>query len=271
MLNSASGPHQLGSSAASTYQKVFASENKAIPGVPPDASPEELREALSLQRKKYTQLQEYIITITKRYEDDRVALTKTIEKLERDIRKKTKEIEGLRWLVIHNGAVEDIDAAANLARSSLSAQDEGNAIDADQSSSSVTTKPPKLEPDGSLECPPNGPSIQVQRGLGIDLGHARKSSATLEVPAQPQPTAGNMLSAIPERSSLQHDITRADRQKAKDERRGTRSPRRISISSSSSLSSGANQLMQSSSVDPSLNPKLNTEDSMEKLQSVSHK
>lgn len=247
---------QSGPSTLPAYQKVFAAENKEIHGISPDASPEELREALVLQRKKYTQLQEYIITITKRYEDDRVTLAKTIGKLERDIRKKTREIEGLRWLVIHHGAVEDIDAAANLARSSLSTQDESDRPATDlESSPSI---PRRSKPPPSIESSPSGirAGHSAQTGLNTNLKHTRQSSSTLDVPSSETPSAASSqtslslapqapskpLSAIPERSSRRCDISRADRQRAKEERRAVRATRRISGSSVSSFASGANLL-----------------------------
>ncbi|KAL4071744.1 hypothetical protein J3A83DRAFT_2898319 [Scleroderma citrinum] len=265
LLGSRSTSLQPGPSTSTTYQKAFASENKIALGIPPDASPEELREALSLQRKKYAQLQEYIITITKRYEDDRVGLTKTVEKLERDIRKKTREIEGLRWLVIHHGAVEDIDAAASLARSSLSTHDESDRPDTDRESSSTPRRYlPPLASHGSAQSS-SGPTTGVQTGLRVYSNHTRQSSATLEVvPSLENVSAASSqtsltlttlqasvksLSAIPERppqDSPQYDISRAERQQAKEERRAARALRRVSGSSGSSLSSGANLLMHSS-------------------------
>lgn len=264
---------QSGPSALPAYQKVFAAENQAIHGISPDASPEELREALVLQRKKYTQLQEYIITITKRYEDDRVTLTKTIGKLERDIRKKTREIEGLRWLVIHHGAVEDIDAAANLARSSLSTQDESDRPPTDLESSPSVSR--RSQPPPSVESSPSGirAGRSTQTGLNANLKHTRQSSSTLDVPSSETPSAASSqtslslvsqapskpLSAIPERSSLRCDISRAERQRAKDERRAVRTTRRISGSSVSSFASGANLLMYNSVTESPSNHKSNAE------------
>ncbi|KAI6041493.1 hypothetical protein EDC04DRAFT_1258355 [Pisolithus marmoratus] len=264
---------QSGSSTLPAYQKVFAAENKAIPGISPDASPEELREALVLQRKKYTQLQEYIITITKRYEDDRVTLAKTIGKLERDIRKKTREIEGLRWLVIHHGAVEDIDAAANLARSSLSTHDESDRPATDLESSSDISR--HFKPRSPMESSPSAirTAHSTRTELKTDLKHTRQLSSTLDVPSSETPSAASSqtslslasqapskpLSAIPERSSLRCDISRAERQRAKEERRAARATRRISGSSASSLASGANLLMYSSFTESPSNHKLDAD------------
>jgi len=273
LLSNRSTALQPGPSTSTTYQKAFASENKATPGISSETSPEELREALVLQRKKYAQLQEYIITITKRYEDDRMALTKTVEKLERDIRKKTREIEGLRWLVIHHGAVEDIDAAASLARSSLT-QDEGNRPDTNRESSPATSRRGRAFAS-------QAPALTtgVQTGLGVYSSHTRQSSSTMEVypslenlsAASSQtslathPAPAKPLSAIPERPSLpgspQYDISRAERQQAKEERRGTRALRRVSGSSGSSFSSGANLLMHASTD----GPKESMNDVIEKL------
>ncbi|KAF9232629.1 hypothetical protein BU15DRAFT_67287 [Melanogaster broomeanus] len=142
----------------------------------PDATADELREALVLQRKKHALLQQYVVTVTKRYEDDRTAMAKTVEKLERDIRKKTREIEGLRWLVIHNGAAGDIDAAASLARSSLSLQDDGDVPDGGQASSPSSRDAPA--PNHGLR---DGPSSLGQQDLGIHFPHTRQSSSSAEV------------------------------------------------------------------------------------------
>lgn len=264
---------QSGPSTLPAYQKVFAAENKEIHGVSPDASPEELREALVLQRKKYTQLQEYIITITKRYEDDRVTLAKTIGKLERDIRKKTREIEGLRWLVIHHGAVEDIDAAANLARSSLSTQDESDRPATDLESSPSIAR--RSKPPPSIESSHSGirAGHSAQTGLNPNLKHTRQSSSALDVPSSETPSAASSqtslslapqapskpLSAIPERSSRRCDISRAERQRAKEERRAVRGTRRISGSSVSSFASGANLLTYNAVLESWSNHKSNVD------------
>ncbi|KIJ64748.1 hypothetical protein HYDPIDRAFT_28112 [Hydnomerulius pinastri MD-312] len=272
-------------SSPSMSHQSSSQDGKANTGVMPDASPDDLRDALTLQRKKYAQLQEYVVTITKRYEDDRVALTKTIEKLERDIRKKTKEIEGLRWLVIHNGGVGDIDAAANLARSSLSTQDDGH--EAARLSSPSSLKRSKTLPQGLLskEGPYDGFSssqfMPGQKGLGINILHTRESSSTLEIPSSDYtvtssatssqsslslpaltPSTTTSLSAIPEQPS---DIPRGERQNTKEERRATRALRRISASSISTLSSGINLATHPPSPDHSFDPKQSMDEVLERL------
>lgn len=229
--------------------------------VRPDATVEELKEALSLQRRKNAQLQEYIGTITKRYEDDRVAMARTIEKLERNVRKKMREIEGLRWLVIHNGAVSDIDAAANLARSSLSTQD-GDGSDGAQRTSPLSPSP--VTPphhDGS----PFHQSSPGPKGAGINalsttsefrpdasvISFATSSEASLTTPS---------LSVIPERID---GISRSERQKLKEERRASKALRRISAASTFAL--GANPLPHSPSVDSPLDPNFDPKQSMDKV------
>ncbi|KAG1886747.1 hypothetical protein F4604DRAFT_1285081 [Suillus subluteus] len=194
------------------------------------ASDDDLRNALALQNRKYAQLQEYAVTITKKFEDEKGSMTKTIQMLEREIRKKVREIEGLRWLVIHNGGAADIDAAANLARASLITLDDGDRSDA--------------------------PSQSTRRGLGLDyLDQPNSSGASLEPPLPEfgiatsasssrsslslpmlTPSTTSSLSAIPEQ---QGEISRAGRRKAKEERRASRVLRRISSSSLSSATSGA--------------------------------
>ncbi|KIJ16480.1 hypothetical protein PAXINDRAFT_168584 [Paxillus involutus ATCC 200175] len=258
---------------------------KASAIIMPDATADELRDALVLQRKKYSQLQEYVVTVTKRYEDDRTASTKTIEKLERDIRKKTREIEGLRWLVIHNGAVGDIDAAANLARSSLSTQDDGDGPEGGRLSSSSSLKRsrtlpqapvPKDRPHAGLS---SSHSMPGQQGLGIHFVHTKQPSSGLGVPSETATSsaassqtslslmtftssATSALSAIPEQPS---NISRAERQKAKEERRATRALRRISASSISTLSSGSNLTSHLSTPDHSFDPNSSVNQSMDEV------
>ncbi|KAG1765673.1 hypothetical protein EDD22DRAFT_397700 [Suillus occidentalis] len=205
------------------------------------ASEDDLKNALALQNKKYAQLQEYAVTITKKFEDEKASMAKTIQMLEREIRKKVREIEGLRWLVIHNGGADDIDAAASLARASLVTLDDGDRFDATRG-----------------EAPPRttNASAASRRGLGLDyLDQASPSVASLEPPVPEfgiaasasssrsslslpmlTPSTTSSLSAIPEQ---QGEISRAERQKAKEERRASRALRRISSSSMSSGTSGA--------------------------------
>ncbi|KAF9224970.1 hypothetical protein BS17DRAFT_59237 [Gyrodon lividus] len=257
---------------------------KASATIMPTATADELRDALVLQRKKYSQLQEYVVTVTKRYEDDRTALTKTIEKLERDVRKKMREIEGLRWLVIHNGAVGDIDAAANLARSSLSTQDHldgtgGQVASPSSLKRSMTLPQAPVAKDRQQDGLSSHHSMPGQQGLGIHFLHTRQSSSTLEVPFEAvtssatssqtslslpalTPPTSSPLSAIPEQPC---NISRAERQRAKEERRATRALRRISASSVSTLSSGANLTTHLSTPDHSFAPKQSMDEVLEKL------
>lgn len=204
-------------------------------------SEDDLRNALALQNRKYAQLQEYAVTITKKFEDEKSSMSKTIQMLEREIRKKVREIEGLRWLVIHNGGAADIDAAANLARASLVTLDDGDRSDATRATDSMRGE---------------APFQSTRRGLGLDyLDQPNSSGASLEPPLPEfgitasasssrsslslpmlTPSTTSSLSAIPEQ---QGEISRAERRKAKDERRASRALRRISSSSLSSATSGA--------------------------------
>lgn len=244
---------------------------RANSDVTPDITVEELQGALSHQRRKNVQLQEYIGTVTKRYEDDRMAMTRTIEKLERNIRKKMREIEGLRWLVIHNGAVSDIDAAATLARSSLSTQD-GDASDSVQRTSPLSSSP---------VVPPHhdGPqfhqSMPGQIGVGIsvaantstpdfgpDTSISVASFSTSSLSETISMTTSS-LSVIPERID---GISRSQRQKLKEERRASKALRRISTASAFL----GDPLIQSSSVDspldPNFDPKQGMDEVLERLQ-----
>jgi hypothetical protein len=232
----------------------------------PPASEDDLRNALGLQNRKYAQLQEYAVTITKKFEDEKASMAKTIQMLEREIRKKVREIEGLRWLVIHNGGADDIDAAANLARASLVTLDDGDRSDATQAMDPRTTNA----------------SAASRRGLGLDyLDQASPSMASLEPPLPEfgitasasssrsslslpmlTPSTTSSLSAIPEQ---QGEISRAERQKAKEERRASRALRRISSSSMSSVTSGALMAHLPLPADRTFDPQSNMENVLEKL------
>ncbi|KAN0094520.1 hypothetical protein V8E55_002807 [Tylopilus felleus] len=226
-----------------------------------DTTIDELREALSRQRRKNAQLQEYIVTVTKRYEDDRTAMTKNIEQLERNIRKKTREIEGLRWLVIHNGAVSDIDAAANLARSSLSTQD-----------GDVVREPSPLpsNPVASSHHPLHHPSMSGQNGGGITMiaansttefcSYASSSASFSNTSISETASTTPSLTVIPERTDR---ISRAERQRLKEERRASKALRRISAASS--LVMGTEVLSQTSTVDSPVDPHFDPKQSMDKV------
>ncbi|KAG1778808.1 hypothetical protein EV702DRAFT_139305 [Suillus placidus] len=217
----------------------------------PPASEDDLRNALALQNRKYSQLQEYAVTITKKFEDEKASMAKTIQMLEREIRKKVREIEGLRWLVIHNGGADDIDAAANLARASLITLDDGDRFDAARAMDPTCGETPSQST--------RSPTVGSRRGLGLDyLDQPSPSGASLEPPLPEfgiaasassshsslslpmlTPSTTSSLSAIPEQPSGKGEISRAERQKAKEERRASRALRRISSSSMSSAASGA--------------------------------
>ncbi|KAF8452674.1 hypothetical protein L210DRAFT_567776 [Boletus edulis BED1] len=195
--------------------------SRANSDVRQDANIDELREALSQQRRKNVQLQEYVVTVTKRYEDDRMAMTRNIEKLERNIRKKMREIEGLRWLVIHNGAVSDIDAAANLARSSFSTQD-GDTVDGVRRPSPLPSSPvasPQHYGHQSMSGHKDISAVVTTSGtsdLRLDASSSVVSFSTSISEGTPLSTPPS-LSIIPERID---GISRAERQRLKEERRG---------------------------------------------------
>ncbi|KAJ8590077.1 hypothetical protein M405DRAFT_182584 [Rhizopogon salebrosus TDB-379] len=227
--------------------------------IPPLASVDELRSALALQNRKYGQLQEYAVTITKKFEDEKESMAKTIQMLEREVRKKVREIEGLRWLVIHNGGADDIDAAANLARASLVTLDDGDRVnllrpveathgDSSRSPAANVSVTSTVRDTGSV-----GLSLRSRRRSGIDsLDHPGPPATSLEPPSPEfgasssrsslsvlTPSAPSSLSAIPEQPLGTGEISRAQRQKAKEERRASRALHRISSSSMSSGTSGA--------------------------------
>lgn len=248
---------------------------RANSDVAPETTVEELREALSQQRRKNIQLQEYIITITKRYEDDRIGMAKNIDKLERSIRKKMREIEGLRWLVIHNGAVSDIDAAANLARSSFSTQD-GDALH--------DGRGPSPLPSGLVASPNHqGPSFHQSTSTPKDASIAvmavtptsefrsiaSSSAASSSATSVSEAPSSSMTSVIPGRMD---GISRMERQRLKEERRASKALRRISAVSS--LAFGTDAVTQSSpadsQLDPNFDPKQSMDEVLEKLQPFRH-
>ncbi|KAG2361089.1 hypothetical protein BDR07DRAFT_1410819 [Suillus spraguei] len=210
------------------------------------ASEDDLKNALALQNRKYAQLQEYA----------------------RD--------RGLRWLVIHNGGAEDIDAAANLARASLVTLD-GDRFDAvramDATRSGASSQ--------SIRSPTTNSSVGCRRGLGLDyLDQPSSSGASLEPPLPEFSIAGSASSSCsslslpmltPTTSSLsvipeQHgEISRAERQKAKEERRTSRVIRRISSSSMSSGMSGAVVTHPPLPTDHTFDSQSSMENALEKL------
>lgn len=253
-------------------------QNKQAPADPQLlASEDDLRNALALQNRKYAQLQEYAVTITKKFEDEKASMSKTIQMLEREIRKKVREIEGLRWLVIHNGGADDIDAAESLARASLITLDDGNASDAAWVMDSTRGEAP------SQSARPSTTKVSVgsRRGLGLDyLDQSSPSGASLE-PSFPElgivasassshsslclpmlaSSTTSSLSAIPEQ---QGETSRVERQQTKEERRASRALRRISSSSMSSVTSGA-LMAHPLPIDHTLDPQSSMENVLEKL------
>ncbi|KAF8128547.1 hypothetical protein EV363DRAFT_403090 [Boletus edulis] len=249
--------------------------SRANSDVRQDANIDELREALSQQRRKNVQLQEYVVTVTKRYEDDRMAMTRNIEKLERNIRKKMREIEGLRWLVIHNGAVSDIDAAANLARSSFSTQD-GDTVDGVRRPSPLPSSPvasPQHHGHQSMSGHKGISATVTTSGtsdLRLDASSSVVSFSTSISEGTPLSTPPS-LSIIPERID---GISRAERQRLKEERRASKALRRISAVSNMML--GADTLTNplptsaDSALGPSFDPEQSMDEVMEKLQPFRH-
>ncbi|OBZ76672.1 hypothetical protein A0H81_03246 [Grifola frondosa] len=67
------------------------------------ASAEQLRDALNAQSAKYTRLSSYLLTLTERHAVEKNELVRRIEVLEREARKREREIKGLRWIVANAG------------------------------------------------------------------------------------------------------------------------------------------------------------------------
>ncbi|KAH7918837.1 hypothetical protein BV22DRAFT_1134295 [Leucogyrophana mollusca] len=215
------------------------------------ASSSEPRDALTIA---YDHLWDYVQTITKKSEEEKADMSKTIETLQREAHKRTREIEGLRWLVIHNGAVGDIDAAVSLARSS----EDGSARDDHPRSHSLDTACAP-SPSGSRTLPENTPGRQNHASgllpdysseprspaeLGFNFLHTSTSTSTLELSNADysitnSATSSRSLSLLPGRacsttSSLSAIpeqlltgpvvVTRAERQRMKEERAKAHAP-----------------------------------------------
>jgi hypothetical protein len=218
-------------------------------------------------------------------------MAKTIQMLEREIRKKVREIEGLRWLVIHNGGADDIDAAANLARASLVTLDDGDRVDSVRVMGATHGQASSQSPMAntlvaSAECDTGSVSLSLRsrRGLGLDsFDHLGPSAASLEPPSPEygtlsvsssrsslslpvlSPSTPSSLSAIPEQPIGKGEISRAERQKAKEERRATRALRGISSSSMSSAASGALIAVPPLPSDTTFDPQHSMDNVLEKL------
>ncbi|KAH9947830.1 hypothetical protein B0H21DRAFT_821511 [Amylocystis lapponica] len=65
------------------------------------ASVEQLRDALNAQSAKYARLSAYLLTLTERHAVEKSELARRIEALEREARKREREVTGLRWLVMN--------------------------------------------------------------------------------------------------------------------------------------------------------------------------
>ncbi|EIN14474.1 hypothetical protein PUNSTDRAFT_140759 [Punctularia strigosozonata HHB-11173 SS5] len=70
-----------------------------------DASSEQLRRALLSQLAKFDHLAGYVLSLTQKHEDEKTSLVQRIEELQREIKKRDREIKGLRWLVVNGAAV----------------------------------------------------------------------------------------------------------------------------------------------------------------------
>ncbi|KZT65184.1 hypothetical protein DAEQUDRAFT_540035 [Daedalea quercina L-15889] len=62
---------------------------------------EQLREALQAQSAKYQRLSTYLLTLSERHAVEKNELIRRIETLEKDARRREREITGLRWLVMN--------------------------------------------------------------------------------------------------------------------------------------------------------------------------
>lgn len=68
------------------------------------ATVEQLREALAAQSAKYQRLSSYLLNLSERHAVEKSELMRRIETLEKEARKREREITGLRWLVMNAGS-----------------------------------------------------------------------------------------------------------------------------------------------------------------------
>ncbi|KAI0698961.1 hypothetical protein C8T65DRAFT_553981, partial [Cerioporus squamosus] len=74
----------------------------------PNATPEQLREALRLQHEKYTRLSAYLLSLTERHALEKAELMRKVEVLEAGAARYDREMKGLKWLVAHGGKEKDV-------------------------------------------------------------------------------------------------------------------------------------------------------------------
>lgn len=69
------------------------------------ATLEQLREALAAQSAKYQRLSSYLLSLSERHAVEKNELMRRIETLDKEARRREREIAGLRWLVMNAGSV----------------------------------------------------------------------------------------------------------------------------------------------------------------------
>ena len=125
LASTGSGPlmhdrEREGSGPPSPLREQFLSEHRAVPPARTRtsvhegieelqtgahlATVEQLREALAAQSAKYQRLSSYLLNLSERHAVEKSELMRRIETLEKEARKREREITGLRWLVMNSGS-----------------------------------------------------------------------------------------------------------------------------------------------------------------------
>ncbi|KDQ56868.1 hypothetical protein JAAARDRAFT_59093 [Jaapia argillacea MUCL 33604] len=149
----------------------------------------QLRERLRDQTVKVDQLSEYLLEVLSRHEGEKGILERRIEQLEKEARKRDKEIRGLRYLIMNGGLMDALPGASlqasssdlfrTLSRSPGSSAAEGLNLlqDSSPSSSRPGTAPSHVEPE-SPSAPKPSRHRTLKRSITLPENHFAQTTLT---------------------------------------------------------------------------------------------
>lgn len=163
------------------------------------ATVEQLREALSAQSAKYQRLSSYLLNLSERHAVEKSELMGRIETLEKEARKREREIAGLRWLVMNAGSG---NAAAGKGKEGQSPEKpspvtklreriRSQSVSNGQGSQKGGRKTGTL-PERALSTDSHGDAESMEEGL-LEM---QESVSDLIAPLQPSPAASDAVASL---------------------------------------------------------------------------
>ncbi|KZT04966.1 uncharacterized protein LAESUDRAFT_813837 [Laetiporus sulphureus 93-53] len=155
------------------------------------ATMEQLRDALNAQSAKYKRLSSYLLTLTERHAAEKNELMRRIEVLEKEARKREREITGLRWLVMNAGQRNSAMSAAS-----------GSGGDAARPRTAIRARSSSKSSQGSQHH--GGTPPEPHRGFSMDstmdsmeegLFELQNSVSDLIAPLAPSPPSSDALAS----------------------------------------------------------------------------